>query len=912
MARVALDFQLLFEAVPGLYLVLAPDRELTILGASDAYLRATMTARDAIVGKPLFEVFPDNPSDPEATGVRNLADSIARAIATRAADSMDIQKYDVRRPDGTFEQRWWSPVNTPAIDATGTLRYIIHRAEDITELVNARREGAALEARVAAEQHRADVRFRDLVELAPDGVIACDARGTILVVNLAAERMFQYSRDELVGKSIDMLVPDAARGRHAKHIASFVGAPSARPMGSGLELAGRRKDGSEFPIEISLSPVHGDNGITVSTAIRDITERRAIEHDLQRLAAIVDSSEDAIIAETFAGVVTSWNTSAERMFGYSAKEMIGSSIGVLMLEDGLEQERAMLAAIARGESVAAFEARRRRKDGTLIYVSIRLSPLIERGAVVGGSKVVRDITERKQMEAATRRANAHLASAVESIPDAFALYDEQDHVVMVNSAFRQTFCRGLAGAITGETFSTILASCARTGVFVTDDVDQLSTRLAANHRNPGDTIELRTTSQQIFRLHEQHTPEGGTVSLYVDITADALREEELRKAQLQAEAASAAKSEFLSSMSHELRTPLNAILGFTELVRRDRKEPLSNRQLARLDHVQRGGEHLLRLIDDILDLSRIEAGRVTISLEPVVVSTLVLEVVSQLSPLATRQHIALRYDDGIDGDPVVSADRTRLSQILMNFGSNALKYGHSGGHATFHVTRPVPGRLRLAVTDDGMGIPADKRDKIFEPFQRAGQETGPIEGTGIGLAISKRLATLMGGAVGFTSEVGRGSTFWIELSEVAVMDDGVASRGRSEAHDSRFAREDGKHLLVYVEDNPSNIALMEAVIDDLAGIEMLTATTAEAGLELIRARRPDLVLMDINLPGMSGIEARRRLREDPETRNIPVIALSAAALPRDTIRANEVGFARYLTKPVKIDELLGAFDEFLS
>jgi len=164
MARVALDFQLLFEAVPGLYLVLAPDHELTILGASDAYLRATMTTRDAIVGRPLFEVFPDNPGDPEATGVRNLADSIARAIGTRAADAMEIQKYDVRRPDGTFEQRWWSPVNTPAIDATGTIRYIIHRVEDATELVNARSEGAALEARVAAEQHRADVRFRDLVE----------------------------------------------------------------------------------------------------------------------------------------------------------------------------------------------------------------------------------------------------------------------------------------------------------------------------------------------------------------------------------------------------------------------------------------------------------------------------------------------------------------------------------------------------------------------------------------------------------------------------------------------------------------------------------------------------------------------------------------------------------------------------
>ncbi len=907
----ALDFRALFEGAPGLYLVLAPDRDLTILGASDAYLQATMTKRESIVGRALFDVFPDNPADPEATGSRNVAASIARAMATRKPDTMAIQKYDVRRPDGEFEQRWWAPVNTPVLDETGGVRYIIHRVEDVTELVIARSEGVALEARIAAEQQRADLRFRDLVDLAPDGVVACDKNGTILLVNVAAEKMFGYPRAELIGKPIEVLIPERYRARHGGHIAGYAAAPSPRPMGSGLELTGLRKDGSEFPVEISLSPMRGDGGLTISAAIRDITGRRAIERDLQHLAAIVDTSEDAIITETLAGDVTSWNASAERMFGYSAKEILGRSIAILLRDGTLDDERAMLDAIARGEKVAAFETQRRRKNGTLIDVSIRLSALYEHGRVVGASKVVRDISERKRMEAAARRANAYLASAVETIQDAFAIYDERDRVVLVNSSFRRTFGAGLSGPITGQTFASIIDACVRAGVFATNSVEDLRAKLIAYHRAPSGTIEVRTTASQIFRLYEQHTPEGGTVALYVDVTTEAIREDELRTARLQAEAASAAKSEFLSSMSHELRTPLNAILGFTELVRRDRKEPLSARQLDRLGHVQRGGEHLLRLIDDILDLSRIEAGRVTISSEPVGVTAVVDEVVAQLGPMASREEISVQRVDGVDGDPKVRADRTRLSQILMNFGSNAIKYGRAGGRASFRITRPARARVRVAMIDNGLGIPEDKRDKIFEPFQRAGQEAGPIEGTGIGLAISKRLAEMMGGAVGFTSEAGRGSEFWIELPEVVESMDHAGAASARDARESPLAREGERYLLVYIEDNPSNISLMQAIVEDLRSITMLSAPTAELGLELIRARQPDVVLMDINLPGMSGIEAKRRLGEDPATRGIPVIALSAAALPGDTARANTAGFARYITKPVRVDELTAALEDIL-
>jgi CheY-like chemotaxis protein len=244
----------------------------------------------------------------------------------------------------------------------------------------------------------------------------------------------------------------------------------------------------------------------------------------------------------------------------------------------------------------------------------------------------------------------------------------------------------------------------------------------------------------------------------------------------------------------------------------------------------------------------------------------------------------------------------------MNFGSNAIKYNRAGGHVTFLASRGDAG-VRIAVVDDGLGIPEDKRARIFEPFHRAGQEAGPIEGTGIGLAISKRLAGLMKGSIGFQSETGKGSTFWVEIPFAAAS---AAPAAGPAVGASPLAAAVGTRKVVYVEDNPSNIAFMRELMDDLQSIELITAPTAEIGLELVRAHQPALVILDINLPGMSGFDAVRHLKDWPETRDIPVIALSAAALPRDTERAREAGFHRYLTKPIKIDELTAVLEELLA
>jgi PAS domain S-box-containing protein len=635
-----------------------------------------------------------------------------------------------------------------------------------------------------------DLPFRELVDAAPDGLIVCDQRGQILLVNAEAERIFGYSSGELKGSRIDVLVPDAVRARHGQHVAGYTGSPKVRPMGIGMELSGRRKDGTEVPIEISLAPIRTEAGLLVTAGIRDVTERRKLERE-------------------------------------------------------------------------------------------------------------------------NRRANAYLVSAVDSVRDAFALFDHQDRLVMVNSAGRQLLGSGIEGSIVGMTFRDLLEKALSSGILdlSNETRDQLLERWLGYHHSPNGSIEIRSGTGRYLRVTEIKTAEAGTVSTIADVTDDVVRAEELRRAREVAEAASAAKSEFLSSMSHELRTPLNAILGFAQLLERDRKRPLDEKQLERLGHVLSGGEHLLRLIDDVLDLARIEAGRIAVSCEPVNVREVVDELVAALGPMAARENITVEVN--APGElPDAFADRTRLTQILMNFGSNAIKYNKQGGHVKITLRQLDRQQLRVCVADDGIGIPPDKQDKIWEPFQRAGQETGPIEGTGIGLTITKRLAELMQGRVGFTSQLGHGSEFWVDLPIRTDSTIAVDARGNSVAR-SALAASATAHTIIYVEDNPSNIAFMRDLMEELPNVELLTAPTAEIGLEMIRAHKPALVILDVHLPGMSGIEAALRLRNDPETAAIPVIGLSAAALLKDTARAKEAGFDRYLTKPIKVQELTAVLEELL-
>jgi PAS domain S-box-containing protein len=624
--------------------------------------------------------------------------------------------------------------------------------------------------------------FEQLVEAAPDAMVVTTRDGVIVLVNAQTERLFGYTRDELVGPRIEALVPERARAAHSGHRDRYTHTPSLRPMGAGLELSGRRKDGAEFPVEISLSPLVTEGGTRFVAAVRDVSAR-------------------------------------------------------------------------------------------------------------------------KRAEAAARAASNLLRQAVEIMDDALAVFDREGRLILHNSAYRALFPPSL-GSLAGRTARELVDLAIAEAHFD----DAAARERARDERNT--LIERTEGTESVHYDHRtwtvrgRRTPDGQLVVTVADRTEDERRAEELRRA-------SAAKSEFLSSMSHELRTPLNAILGFASLLHRDKKTPLTERQKEMVEHILKGGGHLLHLVDEVLDLSRIESGRMALSLEPVDPAEVLAEVVTTLHPMASRAGVELRRPPLPENLPAVFADRTRTAQILMNFGSNAIKYGRAGGQAIFTAARVESDLVRFCVRDDGIGIPADKQHAIFQPFQRAGQEAGPIEGTGIGLALSRRLAALMGGGVGFESTPGAGSAFWLDLRVHARPVERRSPRPSDEVLSPLSGGDGQRYDVVYIEDNPANVAFLRELLAEFERVTLHVAPTAEIGVELVRARRPQVVILDINLPGMNGYDAVRLLKSWPETKDIPVIALSAEAMHRDARRATAAGFYRYVTKPVNVPELIALLETLL-
>lgn len=380
----------------------------------------------------------------------------------------------------------------------------------------------------------------------------------------------------------------------------------------------------------------------------------------------------------------------------------------------------------------------------------------------------------------------------------------------------------------------------------------------------------------------------------------------LREAQLAAEKANRAKSDFLSRMSHELRTPLNSVLGFAQLLALD---DLTEEQSDSLLQISRGGRHLLDLINEILDISRIETGTLSISLEPVLVEDVVAEVGSLVRPLADERGITLRVDTSLANDAYITADRRRVKQVLLNLMGNAIKYNREGGRVELSCTAATDGMLRIVVADNGQGIPEEKYELLFEPFERLGAETTGVEGTGVGLALSKGLAEAMGGTIDFTSEVGKGSSFWLEVP----ISTGPMEMPEEQLPDlSEVDLEGARHTVLCVEDNPTNLKLIERVLQRRPRIRLVSTPNGHPAVELAQQHHAELILLDMNLGDMSGSDVLRALRDDPTTAHIPVVVVSADATPTRVARLMQEGASAYLTKPIDVEELLGVVDDTLA
>jgi PAS domain S-box-containing protein len=677
------DFKALFEGAPGRFLVLDPD--LTIVAASDAYLQATMTERAAILGRPLFEVFPDNPDDPAASGTRNLRASLERVRASLVSDTMAVQKYDIKSPDGAgFEERFWSPVNWPLVDAEGKLAYIIHRVEDVTEFVR------------------------------------------------------------------------------LKHPAS----------------------------------------------------------EMQRIDAELATREGEVEAEVF------------------------------------------------------------RRASDIAETNRRLELAV----------------------AELQRSEMFLDSVVENIPDVVFVKDaEKLHFVRFNRAGEELHARSrteLIGKSDHDFFPREQAD-----FFTAKDREALK----SGHVLDIPEEPLDTPSQGRRILHTKKIPifdkEGRPAYLLgisEDITERKQAEDALMAARSEAERANRAKTDFLSQMSHELRTPLTAILGFSQLLELDELTP---DQRSSVSHILQAGRHLLDLINEILDISRIETGQMTISHEPVALDELLDEVSAVVHPLVTGRNITLSRASV--GDVHVLADRQRLRQVLLNILSNAVKYNRAGGQVTIRCEQVGTDRLQISVADTGYGIAPEHLERLFHPFDRLGAELGSVEGTGIGLAVAQGLVRAMGGSIKVASEIDVGSTFTIELG----LTEGPLERYEQTA--DAFAEsvvERPQRRVLQIEDNLSNVRLVERILQRRPDIDLMTAGRGRLGIDLARRHLPHLILLDLHLPDMPGHEVLRELRTYPETRQTPIVVVSADATKTQMTRLTEAGVFGYLTKPLDVAEFLRTID----
>ncbi len=666
-------------------------------------------------------------------------------------------------------------------------------------------------------------------------------------------------------------------------------------------------------------------------------------------SAIFNSANFSSIATDANGVIQIFNVGAERMLGYASAEVTNkitpadisepqeliTRAKALSLELGTEIKpgfEALVFKASRGiEDI--YELTYIRKDGSRFPAVVSVTALRDvRETIIGYLLIGTDNTARKKAEAALLQVGA-LQSAIFNSANFSSIATDANGVIQIFNVGAER----MLGYAAAEVMNKITPADI-------SDPQELITRARAlsfelgTEIKPGFEALVFKASRGIEDIYElTYFRKGGTrFPAVVSVTAlrdvresiigylligtdntarkqaEAARQEmnaELERAKLVAEKANLAKSDFLSSMSHELRSPLNAILGFAQLIESSTPPPLPS-QKENVDQILQAGWYLLELINEILDLSLIESGKLSLSPESISLDDVLNDCRAMIEPQAQQHKIRLKFP-AANGQYFIRADPTRLKQVFINLLSNAIKYNRVGGMVEVSCSTVQPGRIRISFRDTGEGLPAEKLGQLFQPFNRLGQESGVEEGTGLGLVVSKRLAELMAGEIGVESTVGVGSVFWVDLNSLAApeMISDAAAPVAPVVAETRSATQ--IYTLLYVEDNPANLMLIEKLIARRPDIRLLSAKDGNHGIAIAHAEKPDVILMDINLPGISGITALRILADAPDTAHIPVIALSANAMPRDIERGLEAGFFHYLTKPVRVSKFLETLDAAL-
>jgi PAS domain S-box-containing protein len=676
-------------------------------------------------------------------------------------------------------------------------------------------------------------------------------------------------------------------------------------------------------IRTSTSAVHtNDAGQTRLAEIR-VAELIVKSGALQQ--AILNSANFSVIATDEKGIVQLFNAGAELMLGYAASDVI-DKITPADISDpdelsaraaALSKDRSVL--IKPGFEALVFKAARGiediyeltyiRKDNSRFPAIVSVTALrTDQGPIIGYLLIATDNTVRKDAEDKRLWAEESFQLMVESVTDcAIIMLDQEGRVESWNEG---------AQRIQGYRAKEIIGQH-NSRFFSQEDIDikkpeRALQEAAAGGRSEDNGWRVRKDGSTFWAnvvmtaIRDSRGALRGYATLERDMSERRRVEAELNQARATAEAANLAKSEFLSSMSHELRTPLNAILGFAQLMESDVPPPTLAQKVS-IDQILQAGWYLLALINEVLDLSLIESGRLSLSQEKVSLSDVLSDCRAMMEPLALKRGITMKFPEN-DATCFVMADRTRVRQILVNLLSNAIKYNRPNGSIIVECATRTQGYVRLSVTDTGLGLTEEKLGQLFQPFNRLGQEDGVEQGTGIGLVVTKRLVEVMKGTIGVDSAVNKGTAFWIDL--VATTPPRYDfTQADTDTSSRKLEKNVGPvRTVLYVEDNPANLKLVTMLIARRSDLRLLTADTGNLGVELAQAHLPDVILMDINLPGLSGLKVMSILSKDSLTSHIPIIALSANANPRDIEKGLKAGFLKYLTKPIRVDELMETLD----